>query len=68
MSRSNDLYLRLSEAFAIFARYPGEQMMSMQDYELYAGPDPTIVDETDIARLKELGWQPEYQYDCFYWS
>ena len=33
---------------------------------IYAGPDPSTVNERDLKRLDELGWHPDTEFDCFY--
>lgn len=48
------------ESFSIFDKYKDEDGLegvhrSTRD-EIYAGPDPAIVSDEDVARLKELGW------------
>ena len=58
-------YARLTEAVAIFARYPGDDSIAAQHDELYAGPDPTLVSAEDLARLDVLGWFPNDRHACF---
>lgn len=51
-------WVKLSEAFAIFAKYTEEGEMEVSLDALYAGPDPRKVSGEDLTRLAELGWYP----------
>lgn len=66
---NTDKYVDYAEAFQIFSKYsdPDENVdhVSAGSYEIYAGPDPDLVNEKDIERLEELGWRVNNTYECF---
>jgi hypothetical protein len=55
----------LAEAFTIFAGYPGADDVSAEHDVLFAGPDPAVVSAEHTARLEELGWFTNSEFDCF---
>jgi len=60
-----------AEAFRIFSKYPhtgeaSDSLVSAQRDEVFAGPDPSIVDEVDRQRLQELGWHSHDEFECFH--
>ena len=63
-----ETYNELAKAFTIFAKYsPQYADVSAEHDVLYAGPDPETVSDEDKKALSELGWEPETEYNCFYY-
>lgn len=59
-------YMDLIEAFSIFSQYEGPQDLATDcDGAIISGPDPSIVSEFHIKRLKELGWNTQSYAKCF---
>lgn len=58
-------YAQWARAFTIFAGYPGDQDVSADAYQVYAGPDPSLVSAEHLAELGKLGWSPAEKYECF---
>jgi len=56
-------YQRMARAMEIFNKYTnsGTTIHAEHD-ELYAGPHPDLVSESDKAELNELGWHPDPYY------
>lgn len=58
------------ETMQIFLKYAGKGTDSLpvaaQHDQLFIGPDPIVVSETDKARLRELGWFEEEDSFCLY--
>lgn len=47
------------KAFMIFDKYDAaENKVDAEHDEVWAGPDPKVVSEEDLAALAELGWYP----------
>jgi hypothetical protein len=59
------IYSAFVEGFGIFHKYDGYQDLSAEHDVIYAGPDPAKVSDEDVARLEELGWHIDREYDCF---
>jgi len=69
--RMKNEWAEWAEAFTIFSKYPhtgesNDELVSAQRDEVFAGPNPSIVDEVDRQRLQELGWDEEVEFECFH--
>lgn len=61
-------YEAMAQAFQIFAKYNDTGALtgiSAEHDVIYAGPDPGVVSAEDLARLAELHWNPEEEFDTF---
>jgi len=61
-------YLDLAEAFVIFnVQYPDPktQNTSAEHDVIYAGGPPGDVPKDVVDTLRELGWIPDSEYDCW---
>jgi hypothetical protein len=58
------MYDELIEALQIFRKYEHVQSISAEHDEIFGGPDPALVLESDKVRLRELGWRPS-EFGCF---
>lgn len=63
-------YEKLAESFSIFAKYPDQVTSISAEHDvIYSGPDSRVVDDQDVARLYDLGWHVDEDYNCFrYWT
>ena len=60
-------WAEFAEAFTIFAKY-GDGLRSTQagHDEIFSGPYLEIVSVEDRARLEELGWMANDEFNCFH--
>ena len=66
-NRESNTYEGWIEALTIFNKYEPDAFYPVQPGHdiIYSGPDPEIVDAEDRARLAELGWHVDEDFECF---